>query len=103
MLGMHDAHRWLNQHANVTVVFPDRPAPGSDWRAEEGYGWIFKAWFRTWGESRQAMEAIRAEGWEPKFWGRKIRVPIDDGFDGYRLADLVIARWPEVRIQLRCD
>jgi hypothetical protein len=68
-------------------------------------GWIFKAWFRTRDESRQAWETIKAEGWEvePKFWGRKVRVGVSDGQDGQRLADFAMARWPEVRIQLRND
>jgi hypothetical protein len=49
---------------------------GTDWRDQEGWGWIFKAWFRTRAESRQAWEAIKAEGWEiePKSWARKVRV-----------------------------
>lgn len=102
---MDAADSWQEQHPNVTVVLADRPSEGSDWRAEEGWGWIFKAWFRTRGDSRQAIEAIRAEGWEPepRFWGRNVRVAVTDGYDGQRLADFVIARWPDVRIQLRND
>jgi hypothetical protein len=102
---MDDTDRWQEQHPNVTVVLADEPAAGTDWRDQEGWGWIFKVWFRTRGESRQAWEAIRAEGWEPepKGWGRKVRVGVSDGYDGQRLADFVLARWPEVRIQLRND
>jgi len=98
-----DADRWVDQHPNVTVVLPDRPPPGTDWRAQHGYGWILKAWFPTWRESRRAGQALRAEGRAPKFWGRKLRVPVTDGYDGQRLAESVIVRWPGVRIQLRCD
>jgi len=84
---------------DTTVVGP----PEGDWRAEEGYGWIFKAWFRSWGEAREAMLVIAASGWEPKFWGRKVRVYVKDGYDGDRLVALVTERWPETRIQLRND
>ena len=105
LLAMGEADRWQEQHPNVMVVLADEPAAGSDWRDQDGWGWIFKVWFRTRGESRQAWEAIRAEGWEPepKVWGRKVRVGVSDGHDGQRLADFVLARWPEVRIQLRND
>jgi hypothetical protein len=102
-LEMDKADVWQQENPNVMVVLADEPAPGTDWRAQEGWGWIFKAWFRTWGEARQARAAIRAEGWEPEFWGRKLRVGVADGHDGQRLADFVIARWPNVRIQLRND
>ena len=97
-----DGDRWLGEHPKVTVFFPDRPE--ADWRTVTGYGWIAKFWFRSWAESRAAKAAMRDAGWEPKFWGRKIRVAIRDGHDGQRLAEFVLARWPDVRrIQLRCD
>jgi hypothetical protein len=97
-----DADRWLADHPKVAVTFPNRPS--GDWRLEEGYGWIFKAWFRTWAESRAAMKAISEAGWQPNFWGRKIRVSVRDGYDGQKLAEFVLDRWPHVRrIQLRCD
>lgn len=90
---------------SVKVVMPDIPAPGTDWQAQDGYGWIFKAWFRSRKESRDAEEAIRGEGWGPlrARWGRKVRVLPTDGYDGQRLAEFVVARWPEARIQLRND
>ena len=87
----------------MKTVWPDRPPAGTDWRSVEGYGWIFKAWFRTWGESRKAIVAIRAAGFEPKFWGRKVRVPVADGFEGARLVDVFLETWPRPRIQLRND
>jgi hypothetical protein len=87
----------------VKIVLVDRPEPGVDWRTEEGWGWIFKAWFRNWTESRDAMKVIAAAGWEPKFWGRKVRVHVKDGYDGERLTALVKDRWPKARIQLRND
>jgi hypothetical protein len=48
---------------------------------------------------------VSKEGWKPeaKGWGRKVRVGVSDGYDGQRLADLVRARWPDVRMQLRND
>lgn len=108
---MEDAHpsvslqEWLRAHsnANVKVVMADHPAAGTDWQAQDGWGWIFKAWFHSWRESRQAEEAIRTEGWDPKFWGRKLRVHPADGYDGQRLVEFVLARWPKARIQLRND
>jgi len=103
---MYEADPWQEQHPNVIVVLAKEPASGTDWRDQQGWGWIFKAWFRTLGESRQAWEAIRAEGWQPesKIWGRKVRVGVEDGHDGQRLSEFVLARWPEVRkIQLRND
>jgi hypothetical protein len=71
LLAMDEADPWQEQHPNVMVMLADAPAPGTDWRDQEGWGWIFKAWFRTRAESRQAWEAINAEGWEiePKSWG----------------------------------
>lgn len=95
--------RWRAQGANVKIVLADRPPAGEDWWAQKGWGWIFKAWFRTWSDSREAMSAIRAEGWEPSFWGRKIRVGVGDGYDGRKLADFVLARWPNARVQIRND
>jgi hypothetical protein len=76
LLAMYEADPWQEKHPNVMVVLAGEPAPGTDWRDQEGWGWIFKAWFRTRAESRQAWEAIKAEGWEiePKSWGRKVRV-----------------------------
>jgi hypothetical protein len=105
LVAMYEADPWQEQHPNVMVMLADEPAPRTDWRDQEGWGWIFKAWFRTRAESRQAWEAIKAEGWEiePKSWGRKVRVGVSDGRDGQMLAEFVIARWPEVRIQLRND
>jgi hypothetical protein len=100
---MEDADRWQSEHPNVKIVLADRPSAEEDWRAQEGWGWIFKVWFRTWGESRDAMKEIRAQGWEPSFWGRKIRVTVPDGYDGQKLADFVLGRWPDARIQLRND
>jgi hypothetical protein len=100
---MDETDVWQEQHPNVMVVLADRPAVGTDWRAQEGWGWIFKAWFRTWSESREARDAMRAEGWGPAFWGRKLRVSVADGYEGQRLADFTMARWPNVRIQLRND
>lgn len=97
-----EGDRWLREHPTVDVFLPDRPE--GDWRTEEGWGWIAKIWFRTWRDSRAAMKAIREAGWEPKLWGRKVRVDIRDGYDGQRLAELVLERWPDVRkIELRCD
>jgi hypothetical protein len=46
LLAMDDTGRWQEQHPNVTVVFADEPVAGIDWRDQEGWGWIFKAWFR---------------------------------------------------------
>ncbi len=103
LIGMDESDQWQHEHPNVTVILADRPAPTDDWRAQQGHGWIFKVWLRTWGESREAMASIAGEGWKPKFWGRKIRVVVEDGYDGQRLADFVIARWPHARIQLRND
>jgi hypothetical protein len=105
LLAMYEADPWQEEHPNVTVMLAKEPAPRTDWRNQEGWGWIFKAWFPTLRESRQAWEAIRAEGWKPesKLWGRKVRVGVSDGHDGQKLADFVMARWPNVRIQLRND
>jgi hypothetical protein len=58
------------------------------------------------GRVAPSVGGIVAEGWEPesKIWGRKVRVGVKDGHDGQRLAEFVLARWPEVRkIQLRND
>lgn len=55
-----DADRWLDEHPKVAVTLPDRP--DGDWRDEEGYGWIFKVWFRTWDQSKAARNAIREAG-----------------------------------------
>jgi hypothetical protein len=90
---------------NVTITFPDRPQPGEDWRAMEGYGWIFKAWFSDSVAARTARSAIQSEGWMPerRRWGRKVRVPVRDGFDGERLVRFVASKWPETRMQLRSD
>jgi hypothetical protein len=103
LIDMDDADRWQDEHPNVTVVLAERPPPAADWRAQAGHGWIVKVWFRTWSESREALRAIRAEGWKPKFWGRKLRAAVTDGYDGQRLADFVLASWPDARIQLRKD
>src|SRR5215210_674034 len=97
-----DGDGWLREHPKVEVFFPDRPQ--GDWRAETGYGWIAKVWFRSWNEARTAKAAIRSEGWLPGSLGRKIRVGVSDGRDAQRLANFVLERWPNVRrIQLRCD
>jgi hypothetical protein len=97
-----DSDRWLIEHSKVSVTLPDRPA--GDWRDEPGYGWILKVWFRTWRQSRAASDAIRDAGWDAKFWGRKLRVTVSDGYDGQKLGEFILDRWPDVRgIQLRCD
>jgi hypothetical protein len=97
-----DADRWLREHPIVEVTTPGRPA--GDWRDEAGYGWIAKFWFRTLRDARAAKAAIGREGWTPGSLGRKIRVGVDDGRDGQRLAEFVLERWPDVRrVQLRCD
>ena len=98
-----DPDRWLQDHPMVDTYFPDRPE--GDWRAEKGWGWIAKVWFRDWAASREARAVVGDAGWEPKFWGRKLRVGVSDGYDAQRLAQFVLDRWPnEVRrIQLRCD
>src|SRR5947207_9950669 len=97
-----EADRWLIERPKVSVTLPDRP--DGDWREEQGYGWIVKVWFRTWGQSKAARDAIQEAGWEPKFWGRKIRVEVSDGYEGQRLTQFVLDRWPNVSlIQLRCD
>jgi len=97
-----DGDRWLHEHPKVEVTLPDRPE--GDWRAEMGYGWIAKVWFRTRSEARAAKAAIRSEGWTAGSLGRKVRVSVSDGHDGQRLVEFVLARWPKVRrIQLRCD
>jgi hypothetical protein len=94
--------RWLDEHPQVKVVLPDRPE--GDWRSEEGYGWIFKVWFQTWSQSWAARNALREAGWDAKYWGRKVRVTPSDGYDGEKLTEFVLSRWPKVRqIQLRCD
>ncbi len=98
----NDGDRWLGDHSQVEVTLPDRPK--GDWRAEEGYGWIAKFWFRSWGEARTAKTAISSEGWKAGSLGRKIRIGVSDGHDGQRLVEFVLERWPDVRrIQLRCD
>jgi hypothetical protein len=66
----------LMQMEGVESTLADRPEPGADWKAEQGWGWIFKAWFRSWPQSRETMKVIAAAGWEPKFWGRKLRVAV---------------------------
>ena len=58
LLAMYEADPWQAQHPNVMVVLADEPASGTDWRDQEGWGWIFKAWFRTRAESRQAWEGF---------------------------------------------
>jgi hypothetical protein len=85
--------RWLQEHPKVEVTLP---AEG-DWRAETGYGWIAKVWFRTLGDARAAKAAIRTEGWTPGSLGRKVRVGINDGRDGQKLAEFVLERWPDLR------
>ena len=55
------ADGWLREHPKVEVTLPGRPE--GDWRDEEGYGWIAKVWFRTWGDARTAKAAIGSEGW----------------------------------------
>lgn len=82
------ADGWLREHPKVEVTLPGRPE--GDWRDEEGYGWIAKVWFRTWGDARTAKAAISSEGWTPGSLGRKIRVGIRDGRDGQRLAEFVL-------------
>jgi hypothetical protein len=96
---------WSKEYPNAqtSVGLADSPSVGEDWRTQTGWGWIFKVWFRTWRQSWQALQALRAEGWEPSFWGRKLRVSIEDGYEGQRLIDFVLARWPDARIQLRND
>lgn len=97
-----DLAQWVNRHRQVSVVLPDEPE--GDWRAESGYGWIFKAWFGGWRQSWAAREAIRKAGWDARYWGRKLRVNVNDGYDGGRLTEFVLRHWPSVRrIQLRCD
>jgi hypothetical protein len=97
-----DPDQWLRQHPNVAVVLRERPE--GDWRAQAGWGWIAKIRFRSWRDSRAASDAISEQGWKVTRWGRKVRVGIEDGYDGQKLADFVLARWPEVpKIQLRCD
>jgi len=99
---MHEAERWLDEHPTVHVFLADKPE--SDWRREDsGYGWIFKAWFRSWTESRRAVEAIRDAGFDPKFWGRKVRVLVTDGYEGQKVANIVLERWPNAKIQIRND
>ena len=44
-----------------------------------------------------------ADPWQEQHRGRKVRVEVYDGHEGQRLADFVLTRWPEVRIQLRND
>lgn len=88
-----EAEEWLRAHPKVSVMLPARPE--GDWRTEQGYGWIAKLWFRTWGDSRAAITVLRAAGWEPTIRGRKVRVYVTDGFDGQRLAELVLQRWPK--------
>jgi hypothetical protein len=102
LVAVDDGDRWLREHPNVEVALPDRPH--GDWRAEEGYGWIAKIWFHTWRDALAAKAVIADEGWEPKFWGRKIRVSVKDGHDAQRLANVVLDHAPDVRqIQLRSD
>jgi hypothetical protein len=97
-----EGDRWLRDHPEVEVTLPGRPE--GDWRAEEGYGWIAKVWFRTWRDARTAKAAIRSEGWTAGSLGRKVRVGVTDGRDGQRLAEFVLERWSDLRrIQLRCD
>lgn len=90
---------------NVSIILADKPAPDADWRAAEGYGWIFKAWFGSSAEASEAHAAITDAGWkpEPRRWGRKVRVGAADGFDGEKLIRFVSARWPGARVQLRND
>ncbi len=97
-----DLTQWLEQHPQVLVVLPDEP--NGDWRAQAGYGWIFKAWFGSWRQSWAAREAIREAGWDARYWGRKLRVTVTDGYDGEKLTEFVLGRYPSARrIQLRCD
>ncbi len=51
LLAMYEADPWQEQHPNVMVVLAKDPAPGTDWRDQEGWGWIFKVWFPTLRES----------------------------------------------------
>jgi hypothetical protein len=97
-----DGDRWLSEQPNVEVFLPDRPE--GDWRAEAGYGWTARAWFASSLDAHVAMTVMRAEGWEPKRWMRKVRVPVRDGYEAQRLAEIVLENVPDVRrIQLRCD
>jgi len=97
-----DLTEWLHRHPRVSVVLPDEPE--DDWRGEPGYGWIFKAWFGGWRQAWAARGLMREAGWDAKYWGRKIRVHVSDGYDGEKLAEFVLDRSPSVRrIQLRCD
>ena len=95
--------KWRAQGANVKVALADWPKDGEDWRTLPGYGWIFKVWFRRRADARVAAGVIGEELYEPRRFGRKIRVAIKDGHDGQRLADLLLARWPDARIQIRND
>jgi hypothetical protein len=98
----NDADRWLREHPTVEVTTPGRPE--GDWRDEVGYSWIAKFWFRTWRDARTAKTDIEREGWTPGSLGRKVRVGVGDGYDGQKLVEFVLERWPDVRrIQLRCD
>jgi hypothetical protein len=92
--------RWLQEHPKVEVTLPGRPE--GDWRAETGYGWIAKVWFRTLGDARAAKAAIRTEGWTPGSLGRKVRVGINDvTARSWRSSCLNGGRISG--IQLRCD
>ena len=63
------ADGWLREHPKVEVTLPGRPE--GDWRDEEGYGWIAKIWFHTWGDAQKAKAAISSEGWTPGSLGGK--------------------------------
>jgi hypothetical protein len=73
LLAMDEADRWQEQHPNVMVVLADQPAAGTDWRDQDGWGWIFKAWFRTWSESRKdgRLSGPRAGKLNPRSGGAK--------------------------------
>ena len=36
LVAMYEADPWQEQHPNVMVMLADEPAPGTDWRDQEG-------------------------------------------------------------------
>jgi hypothetical protein len=62
------------------------------------------AFVSTWGQSWAAREAVGDAGWDARYWGRKPRVTVTDGYDGEKPTEFVLGRYPSARrIQLRCD